>query len=405
LVSFVKEGIIMDFNLHADESRFVEQIGEFLREEAAREDAAEIMSPDREADSQLSDSNERRAFNRRLASKGLLGLSWPLRYGGQERNGIYEYLLNEELAAVGAPLIGKGVGCVGKTLINHASEKLKQQFLPQILNAEIEFALGYSEPGAGSDLASLKLKAVREGDDWILTGQKTWTTSAHFADWYWVAARTDPTAPKHKGISVFLVPMNHPGLKIYPIETVGGHRTNQVFFENVRVSQDYLVGEVNKGWTYICEALDYERFTIFTISPLLKKFSALLALLKQTRRDGRPVAEDPVVRRDVARLATDVETAKMLQRRVIAASCKGEVPAVEAAMFKLYSTELGQRLADFALDALGPLGLLHHGSTEALAKGKWEHSYRATLVDTIGGGSSEVQKNIIARRGLGLTIA
>jgi hypothetical protein len=394
----------MNFGLGKDERAFVEEVRAFLHQEAARQDAPEIMSPDREADSQLSDSPERRAFNKRLAARGYLGISWPKEYGGQERNGIYDYLLNEELAAVGAPLIGKGVGCVGRTLMSHASEKLKREFLPQILSAEIEFALGYSEPGAGSDLASLKLRAVSDGDDWVLSGQKSWTTSAHFADWYWVAARTDPAAPKHQGISVFLVPMRQPNLKIYPIETVGGHRTNQVFFEEVRVPGDYLVGEVNKGWTYICEALDYERFTIFTVSPLLKKFALLVELLKNTWRDGRLLAEDPRVRRDVARLATDVETAKMLQRRVIAAACKDEVPAVQAAMFKLYSTELGQRLADLALDVLGPAGLLRQDSVEAPASGRWEHSYRATLVDTIGGGSSEVQRNIIARRGLGLTL-
>jgi len=316
--------------------------------------------------------------------------------------GIYDYLLNEELASVGAPLIGKGVGCIGKTLIAHGSDKLKQEFLPKILNAEVEFALGYSEPGAGSDLASLKLKAERDGDGWVLNGQKMWTTSAHFADWYWVAARTDPDARKHKGISVFLLPMDHPGLTITEIETMGDHRTNQVFFDDVRVHSDYLVGEENKGWTYVCEALDYERFTLYTVGPILAKFDALVELLKITERDGRPLSDDAVIRSRIAELACELESAKMLQRRVIAAALKGAVPTVEAAMYKLYSTEMGRRLADFALNCLGPMGLLRHSAEDAPAQGKWEHSYRATAVDTIGGGSSEVQKNIIARRGLNL---
>ncbi len=394
----------MDFEFSPEELDFVADVRRFIAAQKALPDAAEVMAPDREADSMLADSPARRAFNRRLAEAGYLGMSWGREYGGQEKSGVHDYLLNEELASVGAPLIGKGVGCIGKTLIAHGSEKLKREFLPKILRAEIEFALGYSEPAAGSDLASLQLRAVRDGDDWVLNGQKMWTTSAHFADWYWVAARTDPDAPKHKGISVFLLPMDHPGLTVTEIRTMGDHRTNQVFFDDVRVPGDYLVGNANEGWTYVCEALDYERFTMFTVGPIRVKFDALIELLRITRRDGAALADDPLLRRSVARLAAELETATMLQRRVIAAAMKGAVPTVEAAMYKLYSTELGRRMADFALDALGPEGLLRHDAPDAPAAGKWEHSYRATVVDTIGGGSSEVQKNIIARRGLGLPL-
>ncbi len=394
----------MDFRLSEEERAFVAEVRAFLDKEALREDAADVMAPDREADSMLSDSPARRAFNRRLAERGYLGMTWPVEYGGSNRPGIFEYLLNEELAGRGAPLIGKGVGCIGKTLIRHGSETLKQEFLPQILNAEVEFALGYSEPSAGSDLAALRLRAERTDTGWLLNGQKTFTTSAHFADWYWVAARTDPSAPKHKGISVFLIPMDHPGLTVHEIKTMGDHRTNAVYFDNVEIPHDRLVGEENKGWIYVCEALDFERFTFFTVNPIITKFAALLDLLKDTRRNGAALTSDPLIKREIARLAADVEAAKMLQRRVIAAASKGDVPAVEAAMYKLFSTQLGQRLANFALDALGAEGLLSHGATDTLANGKWEHSYRATVLDTIGGGSSEVQKNIIARRGLGLPV-
>ncbi len=268
----------------------------------------------------------------------------------------------------------------------------------------MEFALGYSEPGAGSDLASLRLRATRVEGGWQLDGQKMWTTSAHVADWYWVAARTDPAAPKHKGISVFLLPMRQPGLTVTEVKTIGGHRTNQVFFDAVFVPHDYLVGELNRGWVYVCEALDYERFTMFTVGPLRMKFDALVELLRITLRDGQPLCEAPAIRSSVARLATELESATMLQRRVIAAALKGAVPSVEAAMYKLYSTELGRRLADFAVDALGAEGLLSGESPDAPDGGRWEHSYRATVVDTIGGGASEVQRNIIARRGLGLPL-
>ncbi len=392
----------MDFEFAHPERAFIAEVREFIASNRKQDERDGVFAPNREADSMLADSNARRAFNKRLAEAGYLGMSWSSAYGGQDRDGIYDYLLNEELASVGAPLIGKGVGCIGKTLIAHGSERLKQEFLPQILAGEIEFALGYSEPGAGSDLASLKLRAERDGDHWELNGTKMWTTSAHFADWYWVAARTDTEAPKHKGISVFLVPMDHPGLTVTEIRTMGDHRTNQVFFDGVRVHEDYLVGELNRGWQYVCEALDYERFTLYTVGPLLAKYGALVELLKLTRRDGVPLSEQAFVRSRMAVLASEVESAKMLQRRVIAAALEGEVPTVEAAMCKLYSTELGRRIADAALDMLGPQALLRKEAAESLAAGKWEHSYRATVVDTIGGGSTEVQKNIIARRGLGL---
>jgi alkylation response protein AidB-like acyl-CoA dehydrogenase len=394
----------MNFDFSAAEQAFVAEVREFIAEEATSDDAADVMNPNRESDSILSDTPARKRFNKKMAERGYIGMSWPKEYGGQERPGIYEYLLNEELSRVGAPLIGKGVGCVGQTLIRHGSDKLKSEFLPKILRAEVEFALGYTEPGAGSDLASLKLKAERQGEGWLLNGQKMFTTSAHFADWYWLAARTDPAAKKHKGISLFLVPMDDPGITIHPIETLGEHVTNQVFIDDVWVHEDYLVGELNKGWTYICEALDYERFTFYTFSPLEEKFNALLSLVKSTRRNGREISEYPLVQRRVARLATDVETAKMLQRRVIYAASQGGVPSIEAAMCKLFSTELHQRLSRAAMDFLGEEGLLHKSSADAPAAGKWEWSYRATALDTIGAGTSEIQKNIIARKKLELPL-
>jgi alkylation response protein AidB-like acyl-CoA dehydrogenase len=396
--------ISVDLDLSAAEQSFVREVREFLAQEARRPDAREIMCPNRESDSILADTPARKRFSRRLAQRGYLGLSWPVEYGGRGKPGIFEYLLNEELARVGAPLIGKGVGCVGQTLIRHGSEKLKREFLPKILNAEVEFALGYSEPSAGSDLAALRLRAEPDGEGWRLNGQKMFTTSAHFADWYWLAARTDVKAAKHRGISLFLLPMRQPGITIQPISTLGEHVTNQVFLDEVWVSADYLVGKVNVGWTYICEALDYERFTFYTFAPLEEKMTSLIDLVRTRCCNGRSLLENDPLRHKLAQLATDVETARGLQRRVIEAATLGAVPNVEAAMFKLYSTELHQRMANVALDILGPEGLLHKDDSEAPAGGKWEWSYRATALDTIGAGSSEIQKNIIARRGLGLPL-
>ena len=201
----------MEFEFSAEEREFIRQVDQFLKENESRD----VMDVSRENMAQVCDTPERRAFMKKIAARGWLGITWPREHGGQDGSGIYEYLLNEMLSAVGAPGIGKGVGIVGKTLINVGSEKLKQEFLPKILNAEIEFAVGYSEPGAGSDSAAMRLKAERSGEGWVLSGQKIFTTSAHFADWYWVGARTDPTRPKHNGITLFLVPMNHPGLTVH----------------------------------------------------------------------------------------------------------------------------------------------------------------------------------------------
>ncbi|NIB38968.1 acyl-CoA dehydrogenase [Pseudomaricurvus alkylphenolicus] len=393
----------MNFEFSEPEQRFIDRVRAFIAREAEKNYADEVMAPEREAHSQLADSPERREFCRQLAAEGLLGLSWPKEYGGQELPGIYDYFVNEELAAVGAPLIGKGIGIIGQTLIEKGTEKQKQYFLPKILAGEIEFALGYTEPGAGSDLASLQLKAQRDGDGFRLNGQKTFNTSAHFADWYWLAARTDNSGPsKYHGITLFLIPMDSKGISVSEIETMACHRTNEVFFDDVRVSAADVVGEVDKGWELMCQALDYERFTLFTYSPLRLKFDALVATLRDWKVAGQAALETDHVRRKLARLGSKLEVAKMHQRRVICAAAEGRVPTVESAMCKLYCTELGQEICDTAMDLLGPQALLSEGVDEAPLDGRWESALRATVVDTIGGGSSQVQKNIISRRHLGL---
>ncbi|TAK53227.1 MAG: acyl-CoA dehydrogenase, partial [Gammaproteobacteria bacterium] len=342
-------------------------------------------------------------FMGKLAARGWLGITWPRKYGGKDGAGFFEFLLNEKLSSVGSPQIGKGIGIIGKTLIRVGSEKLKQEFLPQILGAKIEFAVGYSEPNAGSDSAAMRLKAERQGEGWVLNGQKIFTTSAHFADWYWVGARTDPEKPKHHGISLFLVRMDDPGLTIQPMYTMGGERTNGVFFDNVFVHDDYRVGELNKGFQYIAEALDLERFTMFTVSPVRGRTELLCDYVRDTVQDGRPLKDDPVIRQKVARLATECEVARLLGLRFVdAARDARKTPTVEASEYKLYTTELSRRLADATMDIAGPGSQLALGTADAPLKGRAESCYTYTVIDTIGGGSSEVQKNIIATRKLGL---
>jgi alkylation response protein AidB-like acyl-CoA dehydrogenase len=395
----------MNFNFTKEEELFIDEVKAFIDKEKNKPNADDVFAPNREADAQTKiDSPARRDFMKILSSKGYLGMSWPKEYGGQEKPGIYDYILNEELCRVGAPSPGKGVGSIGQTIIHHGSNKIKDEFLPQILAGEIDFALGYSEPGAGSDLASLQLKAEKKKDGWLINGQKIWTSSAHVADWYWLAARTDPKAPKHRGISVFLVKMDDPGIEVHPIETVGEHATNSVFLTDVFIPDEYVVGEINHGWVYICEALNYERFTFYTIAPLEQKFKELVELTNQVKRDGVLLSEIPDIRKKIIYLFADVQKAKVLQRKVLSVAIQDEVPQTEAAVFKLFSTKLHQKLANQAMDILGREGLFRKEYDKSHANGKWEWSYRSTLVDTIGAGTTEIQKNTIAKKSLKLPL-
>jgi hypothetical protein len=389
----------MDFAFSAEEIAFVKEVQQFLDDNYS----PEVMDVTRENMAQICDTPARRAFMKKLAAKGWLGLTWPEEYGGANADGVYEYLLNELLSSVGAPQIGKGVGIIGKTLMRHGSEKLKREFLPQIINADIEFAVGYSEPNAGSDAAAMRLKAERDGDGWVLNGQKMFTTSAHFADWYWVGARTSPDAPKHNGITLFLIRMDDPGLTIHPMPTMGKERTNMVFFDNVRVSDDYRVGELNKGFQYISEALDLERFTMFTFSPIKNRLQLLIEYVKTATRNGKCLKDDPIIRQRIANTAVEGEVARLLGLNFVSAAIAGgKPPTSEASCYKLYATELSQRIADTTMDLAGPGSQLCLGNKTAPLRGRAESTYTYTVIDTIGGGSSEVQKNIIARRKLGL---
>ena len=387
----------MNFDFSPDELAFQREVEAFLAANAS----PEVMDANPEQLSQTVDTPAKRAFMRKLAERGWLGMSWPKQYGGQEKSGIYDFILTEALSRWGAPQPGKGVGIVGKTVIRHGNEQLKQYFLPRIIRGEIEFAIGYSEPQAGSDAANMQLRAQKVAGGWKLDGRKIWTTSAHFADWYWVGARTDPSE-KHKGITLFLVEMNHPGLTIHPTWTIGDERTNEVFFDDVFVGDEFVVGQVNHGWTYICEALDLERFAMMPVGPLEKKVEALSGWARTATRDGAPVRRDARTRRTVAQAVTQLEVSRMLQRRVISEALKDRVPTVQSSQYKLFMNETGQRVANAALDLLGAEAQLKPGSADAPIGGRFERSYRYTVVDTIGGGTSEIQKNIIARRGLGL---
>ncbi len=391
----------MDFEFGPEEKAFQAQVRQFLEDNHD----PEVMDPTREGMAQLVDTPKRREFMKKLAERGWIGMSWPKEYGGEEAPGMFEYLLNEELATVGAPLIGKGVGIVGKTIMRHGNERLKKEFLPKILNGEIEFAIGYSEPNSGSDLASLQLKCTKTDGGWLLNGQKRFTTSAHFADWYWVAARTDPDAPKHKGITLFLVPMDAKGIEVVNMPCLAGERTNEVFLDDVFVRDDYVVGELNKGFYYISEALDFERFTLFTVSAFAKKYEALRTYLRTATRDGKPMRTIPRFAVTLARLATThrgVQDAlsSALSRRPRKARCRTSKRRCSSSGCRMTAQEVAEAFITLA----GPDGVLRRGDEHAPIDGRFENYYQYSVLETVGAGTSEVQRNIIARRGLGLPV-
>ena len=402
----------MDFEFSPEQQAFIKEVEAFLD----AHDDPEVFDVTRENMAQIVDTPPRRAFMALLGEKGWLGLTWPAEHGGSDGEGVYEYLLNERLAGRGGPQIGKGVGIIGKTLIAHGNDFLKETFLPKILRNEVEFAVGYSEPDAGSDAAAMRLKGERGERDgqtgWILNGQKTWTTSAHFAEWYWLGVRTDPDN-KHRGITLMMVPLDQPGITIHKIDTMGGvpmgdERTNEVFIDDVFVPDAYVVGEVNSGFQYISQALDLERFTMFTFAPIKQRLDLLCDHVRTGTRDAEPLKNDPIIRQRIGQLATEAEVARVMGLRVVAESMKADAvagtppPTVESSQYKLFATEFSRRLADASMDIGAPGTQLRVKTADAPMEGRAESTYRYTVIDTIGGGSSEIQKNVIARRGLGL---
>ena len=332
-------------------------------------------------------------------------MGFPEEYGGTKKPMLLaQYILNQELEKASAPIVGKNIGVIANTILHHGSEELKQEFLPRIFRNEAQWALVYTEPDAGTDLASLQCKAVLDGDEFVINGQKRFITSAHFADYFWTAVRTDPDAPKHKGISLVIIDKDTPGITITPMYCVGSagaERTNEVFFDDVRVPHGRLVGEMNRGWYYMMEALDYERFTIISFTPTVKRFERLAEWVRQTHVNGKRLSDDPVVRRKIAHMAVLVEVGKMLELRCICAAVKS-VPNVEASMNKAWGGIVWSEMTDLALDLMGPYGYLWRGSEHAPMGGEMVDQYLMAGHARVAAAGVDVAKGIIAKRLLGL---
>jgi alkylation response protein AidB-like acyl-CoA dehydrogenase len=385
----------MNFKLSVEEEAFRQEVEDFLDEELTDDVAGSIFI----------DTPERREFVSKMADRGWLSMGFPEEYGGtQKPMAMAQYILNQELEKASAPIVGKNVGVIANTILHNGSEEMKREFLPKIFRNEAQWAIVYSEPDAGTDLASLQCRAVLDGDEFVINGQKRFITSAHFADYFWTAVRTDPDAPKHRGISLLIIDKESPGITITPMYCVGSagaERTNEVFFDDVRVPKDRLVGELNRGWYYMMEALDYERFAIISFTPTIKRFEKLVAWVKQAQINGRPLKDDPVVRRKIAHMAVLVEIGRMLELRCICAAAK-TVPNIEASMNKAWGGIVWSEMTDLALDIMGPRGYIWQGSERAALGGEVVDQYLMAGHSRVAAAGVDIAKGIIARRLLGL---
>ncbi len=344
-------------------------------------------------------------FARRLATKGWVAPSWPKEYGGLALSHVEQLIFNEEMANANAPIgySSIGVGWAGPTIIVYGTDEQKERFLNPITSGEVMWCQGFSEPNAGSDLANISTRAERDGDDYIINGQKIWTSGAHYADWMILIARTDFEAPKHKGISYFLVDMKTPGLTTSPlIDMMNNHGFNEVFFDNVRVPRANLLGEENRGWYISTTTLDFERSSIGGAVEAKRMVEELVGYTKDTRSNGHRLYDEPRVRWRLGEAAMEAEIGRLLSYRVVTLQSRGVVPNYEASIAKLFNTDMKLRMARSGLEIMGLYGQLDHADKMAPLKGRFERQYLWQTGLAVGGGTTEIQKNIIAMRGLGL---
>jgi 3-oxocholest-4-en-26-oyl-CoA dehydrogenase alpha subunit len=340
---------------------------------------------------------------RQLGRDGWLGIGWPREYGGQGRSAHEQYIFFEEAWRVQAPIPYLTVNSVGPAIMAYGSDEQKAHFLPRILAGEVWFAIGYSEPGAGTDLAGLTTKAVRDGDEYVVNGQKTWTSQAHFSDYLWLAVRTDPDAPKHKGLSILIVPTDAPGVKLSPIHLVGGNKVNSTFLEDVRVPVANVVLGENRGWTLITSQLNHERFTIAPVGFRQRVFEDAVRWAEATHLDdGTSVIDLPWVRTTLGRIRARLEVLRLMNWRLADQIHHDALEPAQASALKVFATETALDDWRLLLEVVGQVGYLTPGSPGAELHGMLEHQYRNDIILTYGGGTSEIQRDIIAMAGLGM---
>ncbi len=389
----------MIYKFTAEQEKFRTEIKEFLKKELRSEDeqGEEVSSDEAWAFA--------KAFQKKLAAKGWLVPHWPKQYGGNDMGIMDQVILKEELSYSRAPLTDFfGINMLGPVLMMYGTEDQKREHLPGIATADVQWSQGYSEPGSGSDLASLQTRAVRDGDDYVINGQKIWNSNAHRADWMFLLARTDPEAPKHKGITFFLTPTNAPGFSTRPlINLAGTHYFNETFFEDLRVPAKNIVGEENRGWYVGAALLDFERSGIGNAALVRRGLDDLIAHVKTSSNGSAKSPEHRVVRNLLAGLVVECEVGRYLSLRVASMQARGEVPNAESSMSKVYNSEVAHRVYNAGVKVLGLYGPLRPESGKwARLNGAQGMGYMTSLGGMIAGGTSEIQRNIIAQRGLGL---
>jgi alkylation response protein AidB-like acyl-CoA dehydrogenase len=394
----------MDLNLTPQEQSFRDEFRAWL--------AANIPEGWGTADAHApEDSKERfdflRAWQKKMHEAGWVAVHWPKEYGGRGASIIEQAIFIEEMARANAPQLINvlGLSLLGPTLIAYGTEAQKKRFLQNIMSADEIWCQGYSEPNAGSDLAALRSEAVLDGDHFVVNGQKTWTSFGHYADWCFGVFRTDPEAAKHKGLTYMLVDMHSPGVSVRPLKQMTGESEfNEVFFKDVRVPVENVVGKVNDGWNIAIATLMFERGTLGASLQITfkRQIERLIELALTLDRGGRPASEDPIIRQKLAQIYAEIEIFRLNQMRTLTRMSKAGVPGPEGSIQKIFWSEMNQRMQQVAMEMLGPYGQLTSESPHAVDHGQWAHAYLRSRGNTIEAGTSEIQRNIIGHFVLGL---
>jgi len=373
---------------------------------------AQLVTPERRAGlasatGEFGEAGVYKDVIRQIGSDGWLGIGWPTEYGGQNRSMIEQLIFTDAAADAGVPIPYLTLNTVGPTIMRYGTEEQKEFFLPKILAGELHFSIGYSEPGSGTDLASLKTKAVREGDEWVINGQKMWTSLIQYADWLWLACRTDPDLPRHKGVSMILVPAQAEGVSYTPVHTVAGVGTSATYYEDVRVPAANLVGELNGGWSLMTNQLNHERVSLTSAAPTVMSLKLVREWAQATKNpDGQRVIDSEWVQLALGRAHARVEALSLLNWKLASdADADVALSPAEASAIKIYGSELNTEVYRTLMEIVGPHAGLTADSPGAVLAGRLERYHRSSLVMTFGGGTNEIQRDIIGYVGLGLPAA
>ncbi|WP_395691772.1 acyl-CoA dehydrogenase family protein [Nocardioides sp.] len=381
---------------------------ERLREEL-REYFAALVTPEVRAglspsSGEFGDEQVYKDVIRQLGTDGWLGIGWPAEYGGQARSMTDQLIFTDAAAVAGVPIPYLTLNTVGPTIMRYGTDAQKEHFLPRILRGELHFSIGYSEPGSGTDLASLKTRAVQEGDEWVINGQKMWTSLIQYADWIWLACRTDPDLPRHKGLSMILVPADAPGFSYTPVHTVAGVTTSATYYEDVRVPVGNLVGELNGGWSLMTNQLNHERVALTSAAPLTQSIDLVRRWAQETKGPrGDRVIDAEWVQVALGRAHARTEALRLINWKLAADADAGvDLSPAEASATKIYGSELATEVYRSLMEIVGPNAGLTADSDGAVLQGRLERFHRSALVMTFGGGTNEIQRDIIGYVGLGL---